>query len=60
MLDQVLHVLHEQVLIVVARTVVEYYILQAFCRGFNGIFSRPEPISSLTGVNAYIGTLETV
>ena len=59
-MDQLLHVLHEQVLIVVASTLVEYYMLQAFYRGFKGISPLPEPISPLTGVTASIGTFAIV
>ena len=60
MLAQLLHVLNEHVLVVVASTVVEYYMLQTFCRGFKGLSVRPEPIAPLTGLNASIGTLAIV
>ena len=60
MMDQLLHVLHEHVIVVVASTVVEYYLLQTLRRGFEGLFDLFEPIATLTGVTAFIVTLEIV
>ena len=60
MMDQLLHVIHEHVIVVVARTVVEYDMLQTFCREFEGLFAQPEPIAPLTGVTAFIVTLAIV
>ena len=60
MMDQLLHVLQEHVIVVVAITVVEYYMMQTLCRGFEGLFARSGPIATLTGVTDFIVTLAIV
>ena len=60
MLDQLLHVLHEHVLVFVAFAAVENYMLQKFFRGIKVLLSRPETISPLTVVTASNGTLATL
>ena len=54
MMDQLLHVLQEHVIVVVAITVVEYYMMQTFYRGFEGLFAQLGPIATLTGVTDFI------
>ena len=44
MLDQLIHILHKCILIVVASTLVKYYMMQDLCRGFKVILAQPEPI----------------
>ena len=57
---QIIHVLNEHVLNVVASTVVKYYMLQYLCRFFKGIFDRPESIAPINGVTTSIGTFSIV
>ena len=56
MLDQNLHIYHEHIIVVIACTVVEKYVLETFCREFKGLIPQTEPIASLTRATASIGT----